>query len=624
MKLKRELGAIDALDVSVDQPRPKRRKRGSSVASPSINEDIEMANQSDGEEETDEKDQDSVKELGMKIWNILKNAKGKDGRILSHDFMRLPSKRQYADYYDLIKRPVALEDIKQRFDTNSYSTLEAAKQDFDTCFKNAKKYNMKDSQIWRDARTLHKLATAEYKTLTGTEDDVDVIGTEGGEGSDEDGDKTKSPKSRPGRPTSLTRLIKSRLQKLSEKTDHEGRLLSEVFMELPPKKIYPIYYKTIKKLMCFDTIFKKIKRKEYPTAGDFAADVELVFTNALTFNEEHSIIWEDATTLKAYFKQLMSDLPPPYSLPQYSGTTQPGPPQNGKLKLRVPVLNNEMVVVNGSTSLKVKLPPLASASSTQGAAAQQQSGQSTRQATSAKDSRSPQVSGSQPASTQVQNTSQVTTPHLRPATYSHINTLQPQPQYQYHSQPASQPQSTSHSISPSPLPSTPASNIVFDHPLRSITLRTLPLGRTLRLDSSEGVRTWVLRLGKGELTVDIRDVRFFEVEESDEEEQDDEEATRNDDDNGEAKKGDKVNGEAKKSDEVDEEAEKGSEVNGEAKAEVIVKANGLPVNAKVPNQKEGEGVWEVTELKSGTNILEVGEKAGEIWKIVLQRIGTKG
>lgn len=31
--------------------------------------------------------------------------------------------------------------------------------------------------------------------------------------------------------------------------------MTEDFMELPPKKIYPLYYKTIKKLMCFDMIF---------------------------------------------------------------------------------------------------------------------------------------------------------------------------------------------------------------------------------------------------------------------------------------------------------------------------------------------------------------------------------
>lgn len=76
-------------------------------------------------------------------------------RSLCHDFLRLPSKRQYADYYNLIKRPIALDEIKAQLESNAYPSLDSVKRDFDTCFRNAKKYNMKESQIWKDAKTLH-------------------------------------------------------------------------------------------------------------------------------------------------------------------------------------------------------------------------------------------------------------------------------------------------------------------------------------------------------------------------------------------------------------------------------------------------------------------------------------
>ena len=69
--------------------------------------------------------------------------------------MRLPSKRQYPDYYDQIKRPIALDDIKRRLESGSYASFEEVKTDLEQCFKNAKKYNMKESQIWRDAKFLH-------------------------------------------------------------------------------------------------------------------------------------------------------------------------------------------------------------------------------------------------------------------------------------------------------------------------------------------------------------------------------------------------------------------------------------------------------------------------------------
>ncbi|KAF8585120.1 Bromodomain-containing protein [Ramaria rubella] len=603
MKLKRELGTIDASDMVIDHPRTKRRKRGSSVASPSVNEDVDMANGASSDVTAAEKEgTQDVKELGLKIFQAVKTAKGKDDRILSHDFMRLPSKRQYADYYNLIKRPIALDEIKAQLDSNAYPSIDGVKRDFDTCFRNAKKYNIRDSQIWRDAKALHKIVSAEYKALTGTEDDIDVIGSDGGDdGSDEDDGKGKS-KGRSGRPTSLNRLIKARMQKLVDKTDDthvlQGRLMTEVFMELPQKKVYPYYYKTIKKLMCFDMIFKKIKRKEYANISEFAADVELVFSNALTFNEEHSLIWEDATALKDYFRVLMSDLPEPHTLPEYAPTVNHAPAQNGKLKLRVPAPSQASVnatnTSNGTVSLKVKLPAAAAAptpppahtthSQSHASQSSRQSQQVPKQTTKSPNiaARPPlaQSQASQPPSTQ-------TSSYLHPATFSHVNPQQPQPQYQYHSQPPSQTHSATHSTSPSPLPPTPTPpNATFDHPLRSVTLKTLPLGRTLRLDSSDGVRTWVLVLGKGETSIDIRDVRFLEVEESEEEEED--------------------------------ESGKAS-----GKGEVVVKANGSPINAKVPNKKEGEGVWEVTELKAGTNLLEVGERAGEIWKIVLQRVGMK-
>lgn len=43
---------------------------------------------------------------------------------------------------------------------------------------------------------------------------------------------------------------------------------------------------------------KHLKRKEYHTSVEFAADVELVFSNALQFNEDHTPVWEAAQALR--------------------------------------------------------------------------------------------------------------------------------------------------------------------------------------------------------------------------------------------------------------------------------------------------------------------------------------
>ena len=69
--------------------------------------------------------------------------------------MRLPSRRQYPDYYAQIKRPIALDDIKAKLEAREYPSLDAVRQDLETCFRNAKRYNMKESQIFKDAKFLH-------------------------------------------------------------------------------------------------------------------------------------------------------------------------------------------------------------------------------------------------------------------------------------------------------------------------------------------------------------------------------------------------------------------------------------------------------------------------------------
>lgn len=67
----------------------------------------------------------------------------------------------YPDYYQIIKSPIALDDIKKRLDTDAYSSMQAVRADFELLFNNALQYNMKDSVIWKDAKEMlvHFLAS---------------------------------------------------------------------------------------------------------------------------------------------------------------------------------------------------------------------------------------------------------------------------------------------------------------------------------------------------------------------------------------------------------------------------------------------------------------------------------
>jgi len=78
----------------------------------------------------------------------------RSGRSISIAFLKKPSKKLYPDYYNFIKQPIALDDIKKRIDAGTYDTLQDVKNDFELCFNNAKEYNMQDSPIWLDAKEL--------------------------------------------------------------------------------------------------------------------------------------------------------------------------------------------------------------------------------------------------------------------------------------------------------------------------------------------------------------------------------------------------------------------------------------------------------------------------------------
>ena len=61
----------------------------------------------------------------------------------------------YPDYYEIIKRPVSLDEVKAKVDREAYPKLSELQNDIETCFRNAKKYNVRDSVIWKDAKVLH-------------------------------------------------------------------------------------------------------------------------------------------------------------------------------------------------------------------------------------------------------------------------------------------------------------------------------------------------------------------------------------------------------------------------------------------------------------------------------------
>ncbi|KAI8890209.1 Bromodomain-containing protein [Backusella circina FSU 941] len=74
--------------------------------------------------------------------------------LVSTLFIDKPSKKHYADYYKVIKQPIALSDIKNKL--SQYQSFDQFKADIDLMVSNAQAYNESDSQVYNDALHIQK------------------------------------------------------------------------------------------------------------------------------------------------------------------------------------------------------------------------------------------------------------------------------------------------------------------------------------------------------------------------------------------------------------------------------------------------------------------------------------
>jgi len=79
--------------------------------------------------------------------------------------MELPDKREYRDYYAIIKRPISLEMIRKRINGNHYTSLQGFKEDFRTIFQNARQYNEEGSLVVEDADALEVLSRFYFQSV---------------------------------------------------------------------------------------------------------------------------------------------------------------------------------------------------------------------------------------------------------------------------------------------------------------------------------------------------------------------------------------------------------------------------------------------------------------------------
>ena len=83
-----------------------------------------------------------------------------------------------------------------------------------------------------------------------------------------------------------------------EEEEPGKRLIIGPFIKLPPKRDFADYYVIIQSPICMKMIETKIKKLEYSSLGDLRRDIELMVKNCRTYNEDGSILYQDANTIE--------------------------------------------------------------------------------------------------------------------------------------------------------------------------------------------------------------------------------------------------------------------------------------------------------------------------------------
>ena len=81
----------------------------------------------------------------------------RDDELLCEPFLKLPSRKQYPEYYVVIRRPISFAEIRLKLKQGEYGTFLELKQDLELMCNNAKRFNMSESDIYLKARDLHGL-----------------------------------------------------------------------------------------------------------------------------------------------------------------------------------------------------------------------------------------------------------------------------------------------------------------------------------------------------------------------------------------------------------------------------------------------------------------------------------
>ncbi|XP_074054268.1 protein polybromo-1 isoform X10 [Macrotis lagotis] len=254
------------------------------------------------------------------LYDTVRSCRNNQGQLIAEPFFHLPSKKKYPDYYQQIKMPISLQQIRTKLKNQEYETLDHLECDLNLMFENAKRYNVPNSAIYKRVLKMQQVMQAKKKELA-RRDDIEDGDSMISSATSDTGSAKRKRNTHDNEMLGLRRLSsKKNIRKqrmkilfnvvLEAREPGTGRRLCDLFMVKPSKKDYPDYYKIILEPMDLKIIEHNIRNDKYAGEEAMMDDMKLMFRNARHYNEEGSQVYNDAHILEKMLRDKRKELGP--------------------------------------------------------------------------------------------------------------------------------------------------------------------------------------------------------------------------------------------------------------------------------------------------------------------------
>ena len=202
--------------------------------------------------------------------------------------------KQVPDYYKIINKPMDIQSIRKKVRDKEYSCREAFLNDVNQMVENSILYNGINSVLTETAKKMYELAVVKF-----TEKEEKMLRLE----------KAINPLLDDNDQVAFSFLldtIASRIRQVPE---------SWPFYKPVDRKKIKNYYDLIKNPMDLETLQALVKHNKYTTVEHFLSDIELVYSNSLTYNGPESVytkkaleILQEAKTAVAEHQEQLTEL----------------------------------------------------------------------------------------------------------------------------------------------------------------------------------------------------------------------------------------------------------------------------------------------------------------------------